>query len=99
MSTFQLHQQLAINRRGVSGGFKDMVLDPTDDLYCALGAFNIHLTASGIIKPVFSGPTSHESILRNLVTSFEILTTSTVLNYWVFGVMKVYQKNQSLGAM
>lgn len=60
LSTFQRHQELSINSRQVSATLKAQALDPTDDLYCALGAFGIHLTASGKVKPVNKGGATHE---------------------------------------
>lgn len=60
LNTSQIFQTASLNFRSIGTKLSDQMMDPTDDLYCALGAFTMHLTASGKVKPVNNGPTTHE---------------------------------------
>ena len=47
-----LHKTAHINTRTVGKNFADKLSDPLDDMYCALGAFGIHVVGAGIVTPL-----------------------------------------------
>jgi Family of unknown function (DUF6402) len=47
-----LHKTAHINTRVVGLNFSGKLNDPLDDMYCALGAFGIHVAGSGTVTPL-----------------------------------------------
>jgi hypothetical protein len=63
VSAVDLHETAHMNRRLVGENLSGKIIDPLDDLYCALGAFNLHLAASGTVQPIQGakpGLTTHQ---------------------------------------
>ena len=51
-SVLDLHETAHMNARPVSSNGLEKLTDPIDDLYCALGAFTLHVAAEGVITPL-----------------------------------------------
>ncbi|MDA8446599.1 DUF6402 family protein [Paracidovorax valerianellae] len=51
-SVIELHETAHVNARPVSSNGLEKLTDPIDDLYCALGAFTLHVAAEGVISPL-----------------------------------------------
>jgi Family of unknown function (DUF6402) len=47
-----LHKTAHINTRTVGLNFSEKLTDPLDDMYCALGAFGIHVAGYGTVTPL-----------------------------------------------
>jgi Family of unknown function (DUF6402) len=47
-----LHNTAHINTRSVGANFSGKLADPLDDMYCALGAFGIHVAGAGVVTPL-----------------------------------------------
>lgn len=47
-----LHKTAHINTRTVGLNFSEKLTDPLDDMYCALGAFGIHVAGAGTVTPL-----------------------------------------------
>ncbi len=48
----ELHKTAHINTRIIGTNFFDKLSDPLDDMYCALGAFGLHIAGSGTVTPL-----------------------------------------------
>ncbi len=48
----ELHKTAHINTRTVGTNFSDKLSDPLDDMYCALGAFSIHVAGQDTVTPL-----------------------------------------------
>ena len=48
----KLHKTAHINTRTVGLNFSEKLTDPLDDMYCALGAFGIHVAGAGTVIPL-----------------------------------------------
>lgn len=47
-----IHETAHVNSRAVASNNWEKLTDPLDDMYCALGAFTLHLAAAGTVVPV-----------------------------------------------
>ena len=63
-----LHKTAHINTRTVGTNFSDKLSDPLDDMYCALGAFDIHVAGAGTVTPldVKAGNGTHQVKINKL---------------------------------
>lgn len=51
-ATADIHHTAHINSRSVSTNQRSKLSDPLDDLYCALGAFTLHVAGAGTVTPL-----------------------------------------------
>lgn len=67
-SVIQLHECSHVNARAVAQNGLQKLMDPLDDLYCALGAFTLHAAAKGDIQPLPAkqGQPTHRVCVRSL---------------------------------
>ncbi|GKS95490.1 DUF6402 family protein [Acidovorax sp. SUPP2825] len=47
-----VHETAHVNARSVSANGLEKLTDPIDDMYCALGAFTLHVAAEGVVTPL-----------------------------------------------
>jgi len=84
LSVIQVHESLDVNYRLVGSEFTAQVTDPTDDLYCALGAFSVHLALAGSIKPLANaGRTTHEIRIEKM--GFYVRDTYDFIGHQLLG--------------
>lgn len=68
-SVVDVHETAHINARSVSANGLEKLTDPIDDMYCALGAFTLHVAAEGVVTPLqrtAAAPT-HQIVIHSLV--------------------------------
>ena len=82
-----LHKTAHINTRTVGTNYSEKLTDPLDDMYCALGAFGIHVAGSGVVTPLApkAGAGTHQVKIDKL--GFYIKDTydfneDQALGYW-----------------
>ncbi len=51
-SVVDMHETAHVNARPVSANGLEKLTDPIDDMYCALGAFTLHVAAEGVVTPL-----------------------------------------------
>ena len=82
-----LHKTAHINTRTIGTNFSEKLSDPLDDMYCALGAFGIHMAGAGAVTPLDpkAGNGTHQVKIEKL--GFYIKDTydfndDQALGYW-----------------
>ena len=86
LGVIQVHESLDVNYRLVGSELSAQLTDPTDDLYCALGVFAVHLALAGSIKPVINaGRTTHEIRIEKMgfyIRDVYDFNGSQLLGFW-----------------